>query len=329
MKKIKPLKEYSTEASKKVYKHIYADVERFMQMKMKLRDISTLVYYNIKDELKGRSILDIGCGYGRFCLMAAQSAERVVGVDMTAQAIEVAKILQKALNDDKVEFILSEANDINLKEVFDYIYLGGILEHIIDPDSIMKTIDRLLCKGGKLLMDCPAEFNFRGIISTAFWKLFNFPMTLTDVRVVTLSFIEELAKKHEYELIKVSGYGYSRGWSEMAYKDLEHRMSQVLKDVNDKIQMVDVDKKSFDSWVLEITNHYSKLLDDWKQREILKPIPVREEVIFNEDVLRDNNMPVKVVKEFFGQDIMTEPYYSDVYPYNTIGSVGIYILRKK
>jgi hypothetical protein len=93
--------------------------------------------------------------------------------------------------------------------------------------------------------------------------------------------------------------------------------------------MVDVDKKSFDSWVLEITNHYSKLLDDWKQREILKPIPVREEVIFNEDVLRDNNMPVKVVKEFFGQDIMTEPYYSDVYPYNTIGSVGIYILRKK
>ena len=202
-KKISPIKEKTLESSRKTYNELFSDIARYINIKLKWRGIHTLTYNTIKDNLDNtKSVLDIGCGYGRFSFLAAQKAKKVVGIDMTERAIDVCNAYKKALPFKNIEFLTCDVESYQTKgELFDYIILGGVLEHLINPTSIMKTISSILKPGGILISNSPTEFNFRGNISTTLNKLFNFPTSLSDVRVVTHSFMENLGQKVKSQLL--------------------------------------------------------------------------------------------------------------------------------
>ena len=66
---------------------------------------------------------------------------------MTARAIDVCNAY-KNYAFENVEFLNCDIESYQTKgELFDYITLGGVLEHIINPTSIMKTISSILKPG--------------------------------------------------------------------------------------------------------------------------------------------------------------------------------------
>ena len=329
-KKISPIKEKTLESSRETYSELFSDIARYINIKLKWRGIHTLTYNTIKDDLDNtKSVLDIGCGYGRLSFLIAQRAKKVVGIDMTARAIDVCNAYKKAMPFENVEFLTCDVESYQTKgELFDYIILGGVLEHLINPTSIMKTISSILKPGGILISNSPTEFNFRGNISTTLNKLFNFPTSLSDVRVITHSFMEKLGQKHNFTLFKKIGVSYMRGWSKLGCDDMKQRVRNVLHDVKEQTKDINFSLNNFDSWLDENVKENNKLVNEWIKNGHLKTIPTRPELPVDKKILANLGLPKKEALEFLAPDFHLDPYYSDVEPYCSYGGQTIYYLKK-
>lgn len=104
-------------------------------------------------QVRNKKILDIGCGTGRWCRILAEKGAIVTGIDISEEAINLAK----AETDNKaVNFIKSSILQLELpSNSFDIITCVTVLQHIIDPAEFEKSIEnivRLLKKDGKILL---------------------------------------------------------------------------------------------------------------------------------------------------------------------------------
>jgi methionine biosynthesis protein MetW len=82
----------------------------------------------------GTSVLDIGCGSGVFLQFLAQNKEDVkaFGIDVSAEAVRRAR--EKGVNSAVGDVTDAE---FQLDDVYDYIVLSEILEHIPNPEELM------------------------------------------------------------------------------------------------------------------------------------------------------------------------------------------------
>lgn len=101
------------------------------------------VTYSTSSELIGRllppggSVIDIGCGGGRLCQLAAPHAGRVLGIDYDPRNIAVAKAENTHAH---VEFRVGDVTSVLPGEQFDLALLVAVLEHIEDVDQLLKQI---------------------------------------------------------------------------------------------------------------------------------------------------------------------------------------------
>ena len=99
-------------------------------------------------ELQGKTVLDVGCGMGRFAEVAASYGARVVGVDLSV-AVEAAQRNLGAL--PNTAFIQADVFDLPLRpESFDLIYSIGVLHHTPDTRAAFSHLPRLLRPGGRV-----------------------------------------------------------------------------------------------------------------------------------------------------------------------------------
>ncbi len=99
---------------------------------------------DIWDELRGRVVLDFGCGTGGDSIeIARRGAARVVGIDIVPQALEVAaQAARRAGVAERCSFQTHAAEKV------DAIVCIDCFEHFADPMSILQTMaDLLLPKG--------------------------------------------------------------------------------------------------------------------------------------------------------------------------------------
>ena len=115
MKKIKPIKSKTLEASKETYDDLFADLNYYIKTKLKARGIHDLIFNVYIKKIENSDVLDIGCGLGRFSFFASKVAKNVTAIDMTANAINCAKKLQLALNIKNIDLglILYKCNLID------------------------------------------------------------------------------------------------------------------------------------------------------------------------------------------------------------------------
>lgn len=107
-------------------------------------------------------ILDLACGYGRHALSFARKGYSVVGVDITPEYIDDAKLTanNESLN---VDFINADIRDILFENEFDVVLnlADGAIGYLENDDENLKIFDVIshaLKSGGKHYMDiCNAE----------------------------------------------------------------------------------------------------------------------------------------------------------------------------
>ena len=102
----------------------------------------------IWDELRGKTVLDFGCGGGREAVeMVTHGAAHVTGLeirdDLLAQATELA---QSAGVADRCRFSKSVA------EQFDVVLSLDSMEHFSEPDKVLEAMAGLLTPSGYVLM---------------------------------------------------------------------------------------------------------------------------------------------------------------------------------
>lgn len=95
--------------------------------------------------LAGKTILDVGCGSGRFCVAyAAQGAARVVGIDFAPKMIELAGLLARQQGvAERCEFIAGMFPDDVPEGRFDACTALGFFDYIAEPVPIIRRMSEL------------------------------------------------------------------------------------------------------------------------------------------------------------------------------------------
>lgn len=100
------------------------------------------------EELKGKRVLDVGCGMGRFMDVVHRWGAQVVGCDLSI-AVESAR--KNFANADDVFIIQADVFHLPFAaESFDLIYSLGVLHHTPDSEKAFRQLPKLLKKGGKI-----------------------------------------------------------------------------------------------------------------------------------------------------------------------------------
>ncbi len=81
--------------------------------------------------IKNKSILDAGCGSGRYsCALARLGAKKVVGLDYGVDGLNKARELAASNNIENVEFIQGSVLEMPFEnETFDFVFHNGVFHH--------------------------------------------------------------------------------------------------------------------------------------------------------------------------------------------------------
>lgn len=100
------------------------------------------------EDLRGKRVLDVGCGMGRFAAVASQHAGHLVGIDLT-RAVDSAA--QNLAGRDNVDLLQADLRKLPFRDAsFDVIYSIGVLHHTPDTHESFSGLLRLLKPGGTI-----------------------------------------------------------------------------------------------------------------------------------------------------------------------------------
>jgi len=100
--------------------------------------------------LKGKRVLDIGCGGGILADAMARQGAQVLGIDLAGKALKVAQLHALEAETQGVEYreISAEALALEQPAGFDVVTCMEMLEHVPDPSSVVQACATLVKPGG-------------------------------------------------------------------------------------------------------------------------------------------------------------------------------------
>src|SRR5687768_4921489 len=101
-------------------------------------------------DLRGRTVLDLGCGFGWFCRWAReQGAAHVLGIDVSERMLARARATTQ---DTAITYIRDDMEDLDLPaESFDIAYSSLALHYIVNLEKLLSTVHRSLVPAGSLV----------------------------------------------------------------------------------------------------------------------------------------------------------------------------------
>lgn len=110
-------------------------------------------YISSKVDLKGKTLLDVGCGGGILAEALHDKGAIVKGIDAAGPGIEIAKHHAKK-NNKSIDYQVSTAEDLIKKssEKYDVVTCLEVLEHVPNPKLLVKTCIDLLKPNGDLFL---------------------------------------------------------------------------------------------------------------------------------------------------------------------------------
>jgi ubiquinone/menaquinone biosynthesis C-methylase UbiE len=95
-----------------------------------------------------RATLDLGCGEGRFSRDLATAGHRVVGVDVSADLVELARAA-----DATGTYLVADARSLPFADqAFDLVVAFNVLSCVDDVEEAVAEIARVLAPGGRLCL---------------------------------------------------------------------------------------------------------------------------------------------------------------------------------
>ncbi len=103
--------------------------------------------------IQGQRIVDVGCGGGILSEALAREGAQVLGIDLAAELLEVAKLhaLEQGVT-VQYEQISAESLAEREPESFDVVTGMEMLEHVPRPAAVVQALARLVKPGGKVFL---------------------------------------------------------------------------------------------------------------------------------------------------------------------------------
>ena len=127
--------------------------------------------YVSEEDVRGKDVLDVGCGWGSFVKSVLRwDPRRVVGVDITAPDIETAK---EHIKDPRASFMVASALELPFPDAsFDTVSAWEVIEHVPKGTEakLLSEICRVLKPGGQFYFSTPCK-NVRSCAGDPAWWL--------------------------------------------------------------------------------------------------------------------------------------------------------------
>lgn len=123
-----------------------------------------------------RRILDIGCGYGGTVRAFAQAGDQALGLEIDPQLAEYAALNVAGIDGAQVRCADVMTTDPASLGEFDLIFCSDVVEHVSDPDVLLRSVPRLLAPGGRFVMHVPNKDSIHQVISDEHFCLFGFTL---------------------------------------------------------------------------------------------------------------------------------------------------------
>ena len=205
----------------------------------KIQSEKILSQLKVKNIFKNKTLLDVGSGSGVLLEVSQKFG-------LISKGVEPSKSLQKLAVEKNLDVILGTLPSKQLSEKFDYVSLVDVIEHVNEPESLLKEINKVLKLNGKLFLVTPDVNSF-------FSKLLKFKWW--HFRVAHIGYFNQktlsiLIKRCGYEIIKFQ----RPNW----YFPISYILNRILSYISPKIELklpksvdITIPLNLFDSYLVE------------------------------------------------------------------------------
>ena len=96
-----------------------------------------------KEDLKGKTLVDVGCSDGYFSINAASLGLTATGFDLDPLRIKRANFAKDILQQENVEFYCGDVFQVDGFKKFDYCLAAGLLHRVGDAAKCMSSLSKL------------------------------------------------------------------------------------------------------------------------------------------------------------------------------------------
>lgn len=153
-----------------------------------------------------KTILEVGCGDGAFgTVLKSKFGAEVWGVELSKTSAEVArKVIDRVICGDFATMI-----DTLPQQYFDCLVFNDVLEHFIDPFSLLKGIKNLLNDGGYIVSSIPNVRYIGNLVELLIHKDWQYKsdgiLDITHYRFFTKRSIARMFTNAGYDVITIEG----------------------------------------------------------------------------------------------------------------------------
>lgn len=149
------------------------------------------------EQSKGKVFCDIGCGCGRNLVYASEFAQRLIGVDLSANSLAFAKEFVKS---DNLELV--EGNNLSIpleKNTADLVISDGVCHHTGDTFKAFSECVRILKPNGKLYLAVYKKYRYYPIVYYVVGGLFRLLNTIKFGKII----VDNIFVRIHYLMYKV------------------------------------------------------------------------------------------------------------------------------
>jgi len=179
------------------------DYQAALANEKRLKDQGRKILINLRAlNPKGKSLLDIGSGFGFFLEEAKSAGLTAIGIEPSLKLAAATKQKKLAVVNQTFEAYFHQRSN----KKFDYITMINVLEHISDPFNWLRMASSLLNKNGILYLETP---NLNSFLYRAEKDGYTF-LTPPDHRwIFSLTALVNLVRNiSSLKVVKVSTYSY-------------------------------------------------------------------------------------------------------------------------
>jgi 2-polyprenyl-3-methyl-5-hydroxy-6-metoxy-1,4-benzoquinol methylase len=163
--------------------------------------IKEFLFKNLGD-LNNRYICDLGCGEGELSVIMAKFGAKILAIDISPELIEIAKIRADLDGvSSNIEFIIGDAENLNLNRNFDIVLSYGALHHM-NIDKVVPKIYESLNKTGQFALvepinmaPCYQKKVFFLAIKKTFTSPGEKPLTSRDFKIIHQYFYSKMSRE--------------------------------------------------------------------------------------------------------------------------------------
>lgn len=156
-------------------------------------------HYSFFRKYIGHNILDVGAGDGTFSNFIKNKSKKysIDALELSINAIKIGKQKYKSIN-----FINQNLEQLDLKtKKYDTVFAIEVVEHLLDIDTCLKNIHKVLNKNGYLCITT-TDFNLlkKILLASFVWEKYFYPNN-PHIRFFTKKSLIDICQKHGFKFV--------------------------------------------------------------------------------------------------------------------------------